>query len=133
MAMSSCCGAGCTAPTPTTRARARITARTGLRPALGQLAGGVLNPQQRPLDSGLPPGLRAGVPAFGVGADAGGEGAQVLLQSLTPCRVHGLAHLVSDLNGYLSLTAPLDDHPSRWPYREVTNLDAAQPKALASR
>ncbi|MFF3654959.1 GIY-YIG nuclease family protein [Streptomyces olivochromogenes] len=59
------------------------------------VAGAVLDPQQRPLDSGLPPGLRAGVPAFGVGPDVDSEGAQVLLKALPPRRVHGLAHLTA--------------------------------------
>jgi hypothetical protein len=52
------------ATTPTTAGQ-RCSSATGLlRPALSQLTGGVLDPQQRPLDSGLPAGLRAGVPAF---------------------------------------------------------------------
>jgi hypothetical protein len=45
------------------------------------------------------PAIRAprGPPAFGIGPDVGREGAQVLLQSLPPGRVHGLARLVGDL------------------------------------
>lgn len=40
------------------------------------------DPQQRPFDTGAPPGFRSVVAAFGVGADVRREGAQVLLQSL---------------------------------------------------
>lgn len=48
-----------------------------LRPAFGQLAGGVFDLRQRPLDTGLPPRGRAVVPACGIGTDVGCEGAQV--------------------------------------------------------
>ncbi|CAK7284046.1 hypothetical protein SGPA1_22021 [Streptomyces misionensis JCM 4497] len=76
---------GCGAPLLLLRRHALTSAAgPGARPALGQLAGGVLDPQQRPLDTGAPPGLRAVVPALGSGADVGREGPQVLLQPLPP-------------------------------------------------
>ncbi|SCE52377.1 hypothetical protein GA0115242_146411 [Streptomyces sp. SolWspMP-5a-2] len=51
--------------------------RRCLRPALGQLAGVVLGPQQRPLGPGSLPGLCAVVAALGVGVDVRGEGTKV--------------------------------------------------------
>ncbi len=73
--------------------------------------------------------VEAGVfsqPRLGLGGVVGGEGAQVLLQSLTPGRVHGLEHFISDVTGSECAHRPaLYDRPRRWPYREAIERDAA--------
>jgi hypothetical protein len=45
--------------------------------SLRRSTGAVRDPQQRPLDSGLPPGFRAGVPGLRAVPDGGREGVQV--------------------------------------------------------
>ncbi|MFI9106665.1 hypothetical protein ACIGXA_39835 [Streptomyces fildesensis] len=52
-------------------------------------------------DSRLPPGLCAGIAALGLGPDAGGERAEVGVQSMPLGGFHGLVHLVRDLQGAL--------------------------------